>query len=183
MKPLTIAPDVSKQTRERTAKNPGRSHGFRESAATPHLELYQKEDCPYSHRVRSVLSDLGMNFVAHSVPAGNALKHQQLVQAGGKDQVPFLIDHRTGTKLYESDRIESYLRKEYGTEQPNPLYRLAEGLNRRVMTRADRLRWRTKITRERVGGLVGDVRDTVSGSIRLVRSFWQPKRPARKRAA
>lgn len=80
----------------------------------PGIELFQKEECPFSHAVRQKLSDLGLDFIAHSVPDEDSLKHQKLVEAGGKDQVPFLADHKSGVKLYESDAIIAYLDQEYG---------------------------------------------------------------------
>lgn len=82
--------------------------------ALPVLELYQREDCPYSARVRSELSRLGLDFVAHNVAIHDDLKHQELVKASGKDQIPFLVDHRSGTKLGDSDAIVQYLRGKYG---------------------------------------------------------------------
>jgi glutaredoxin len=35
------------------------------------LELWQAEWCPYSHRVRQRLTELGLDFVAHQVAAGD----------------------------------------------------------------------------------------------------------------
>ena len=55
----------------------------------PVLELFQKENCPFSHAVRSKLTRLGLDFVAHSVPDGHPPSSiEQLVRAGGKDQLP-----------------------------------------------------------------------------------------------
>ena len=92
-----------------------KTHRLRAVSGGPTLELFQKEECPFSHTVRQKLSDLGLDFVAHSIPDTQDLKHKELVNAGGKDQVPFLIDHKSGVKLYESEAIVSYLEKEYGT--------------------------------------------------------------------
>lgn len=92
-----------------------KTHRLRAPSGNSGLELFQKEECPFSHVVRQKLSDLGLDYAAHSIPDAQDLKHKELVNAGGKDQVPFLIDHKTGVKLYESEAIVSYLEKEYGT--------------------------------------------------------------------
>jgi len=112
------------------------------TTGTPHIELYQRESSPQCHSVRNRLSTLGLDFVAHSVPAGDDLKHEQLVHAGGKDQVPFLVDHRTGAKLYDSQAINTYLDSEYGREQTgNRVVRLARRFESRIKTRSDQVRW------------------------------------------
>src|SRR2546422_9133153 len=82
--------------------------------ATPHhvLELYDYEGCPYCRKVREVLCELDLDYLAHPV-AHDSARREELVQLGGKMQVPYLIDHNTGTRLYESDEITEYLNETY----------------------------------------------------------------------
>lgn len=83
------------------------------------LELYQAEECPYSEKARAKLSELGVSYVAHNPRTHdgetlNEQTHDQLLQVGGEDQIPFLVDHRRGEELYESEDIVDYLDEHYG---------------------------------------------------------------------
>lgn len=82
------------------------------------LELYQAEDCPYSQTVREALTDLGVSYVCHNPrrhggEVRNEQTHHELVELGGQDQIPFLVDTRRGVTMYESDDIVEYLREHY----------------------------------------------------------------------
>lgn len=85
------------------------------------LELYQAEGCEYSQKVRDKLTDLGLSYVAHNprLPGheGSAIQnrqtHEELKAIGGKDQIPFLVDHTRRETRYESDAIISYLETHY----------------------------------------------------------------------
>lgn len=143
----------------------------------PAIELYQRENCPFSHRVRSRLSDLGLDFIAHTV-ADNDLKHQQLVQAGGKDQIPFMVDHSTGTKLYESSAILAYLDHQYGGEKATQgaFQKLARSVSERIEGRADQIAWVLKRPMDqatRVRRDLGDAVETVRGSWRMLKSAME----------
>jgi glutathione S-transferase len=83
------------------------------------LELYQAEDCPYCEKVRETLMELGVSYVNHNPrTAENDVRNQQvleeMVSLGGKDQVPFLVDHQHGAELYESDDIIDHVEEHYG---------------------------------------------------------------------
>lgn len=86
------------------------------------LELYQTEGCGYSEKVRRKLSELGVSYVIHNPrltaaddkEITNQQVHDELLDIGGKDQVPFLVDHQEGETLYESDEIVRYLEEHYG---------------------------------------------------------------------
>lgn len=83
------------------------------------LELYQAEDCPHSGTVREKLMELGVSYVVHNPRTREgAVRNQQtldeMVSLGGKDQIPFLIDHDHGTELYETDEIVEHLEEQYG---------------------------------------------------------------------
>ncbi len=155
-----------------------------EAPSPAHLELFQKEDCRNSHAVRTALTDLGLDYVAHSVPDGDVQKHELLVQTGGKDQIPFLIDHKTGMKLYESDAIINYLERRYGKPvrnsvlQQKPLGSRISWVLRRPLDRARKLRREVMISWR-------DSVETLRGSTRLLQSSFSTKVqgfPLRRRA-
>lgn len=85
------------------------------------LELYQAESCPHSTNVREKLTDLGLSYVIHNprLPGGqggdvlNEQTHAEMQAVGGEDSIPFLVDHRRGETLYESDEIIQYLESHY----------------------------------------------------------------------
>ncbi|NIB99780.1 glutathione S-transferase N-terminal domain-containing protein [Halobacterium sp. R2-5] len=84
------------------------------------LELYQSEGCPYSAKVREKLSELGVSYVAHNprLPGDqggdvtNEQAHDEL-QAGGNDEIPYLVDTTREEALYGSDDIVDYLDEHY----------------------------------------------------------------------
>ncbi|MFB6129626.1 MAG: glutathione S-transferase N-terminal domain-containing protein [Salinigranum sp.] len=86
------------------------------------LELYQFEGCPHCKKVRTKLSELGVSYVLHNPRLGNSDGHEvtnqrtydELVEMGGEDQVPYLVDSGRGTAMYESDDIVEYLETHYG---------------------------------------------------------------------
>ena len=83
------------------------------------LELYQAEDCPYSATVREKLADLGVSYVAHNPRSHggsvrNEQTHRELMDLGGEDQIPFLLDTDREEALYESEDIVEYLEAHYG---------------------------------------------------------------------
>lgn len=78
------------------------------------LELYEKEACPFCRKVREALSTLDLDAKIHPCPKGGFLFRKQLVERGGKEQVPLLIDPNTSEKMYESDTIVKYLFNKYG---------------------------------------------------------------------
>lgn len=82
------------------------------------LELYQADDCPYCEQVREKLMELGVSYINHTPrTAGNDVRNQQIldemVSIGGKDEIPFLVDHQHGVELYDSEDIIDYLEENY----------------------------------------------------------------------
>ena len=75
--------------------------------------LYQFEGSPYCRKVREALNQL--DLVTHIKNVGKrSPTRPELVELGGKMQVPYLSDPNTGTALYESDAIVAYLHQTYG---------------------------------------------------------------------
>lgn len=77
------------------------------------LELYDFEACPYCRRVREVLTELDLDYVARPVAHGSP-RREELRRLGGKVQAPFLRDPNTDVALYESADIIDYLNRTYG---------------------------------------------------------------------
>jgi glutathione S-transferase len=82
------------------------------------LELYQAERCGYSKNVRETLTDLGVSYVVHNPRSAtgetrNDQTLDQLRTLGGDEQIPFLVDHQRGVRMYESDEIVDYLEDHY----------------------------------------------------------------------
>jgi len=74
------------------------------------LTLYQLEWCPHCHRVRQVMTELGLTCLTVNVPADRD-KRAELVALAGQSSVPVLVD---GDKVYgDSGTIIEYLRATY----------------------------------------------------------------------
>ncbi|ELY1751627.1 glutathione S-transferase N-terminal domain-containing protein, partial [Acinetobacter baumannii] len=94
------------------------------------------EASPYSRVVRSVLSELELPYILHSVakerwqdmgpailrlkpgkyePLKEGKREKLLPVMQGKMQVPYLVDPNTGVKMFESAEIVKYLKKQYGS--------------------------------------------------------------------
>jgi glutaredoxin 3 len=75
-------------------------------------ELYQAEWCPYSRRVRQRFTELGVSFVARSVPAERA-DREELRRRTGSEEIPALV-LEDGTVLNDdADEIIAYLDDRY----------------------------------------------------------------------
>ena len=77
------------------------------------LELYDFEACPYCRKVREVMSELDLEYLAKPCPKGSE-RREEAVALGGQLQFPFLVDPNTGESLYESEDIITYLIETYG---------------------------------------------------------------------
>ena len=74
------------------------------------ITLYQSEWCFYSHRVRQVLTELGLTYTTVNVPAARE-DRVELMAIAGQDTAPVLTD---GDKIFgDSDEIIEYLRATY----------------------------------------------------------------------
>ncbi|MFQ3275491.1 MAG: glutaredoxin 3 [Candidatus Nanohaloarchaea archaeon] len=75
------------------------------------LEVYQFEGCPYCSKVRSKLTELGIDFIARQVDKNDRSRVQEV---SGQTNVPVLVDPNTDTVMPESDDIVEYLEEHYG---------------------------------------------------------------------
>jgi glutaredoxin 3 len=74
------------------------------------IKLYQAEWCPFSHRIRAKLTELGIDYEAVNVSA-SAEKRAELKEITGKSTIPVLAD---GEKVFsDSSEILSYLEEEH----------------------------------------------------------------------
>lgn len=143
-----------------------RAEGRYSQLHLPTLELYQKEDCPRSHRVRRYLTEMGLDFVSHSVPDNIPRKHQEVTQVGGKDQIPLLVDHRTGRKLYEASAIVDYLKDEYGSPRVRNRPRWLKTWRRLVWSPTEEFRWSLRTPLERAGEWATGIADRIPPTTR-----------------
>jgi len=82
------------------------------------IKLYQAEWCPFSHRIRAKLTELGIDYEAVNVSA-SAEKRAKLKEITGNSTIPVLVD---GEKVFsDSSEILSYLEEEHesGHEELN----------------------------------------------------------------
>jgi glutathione S-transferase len=84
------------------------------------MELYQAEWCPHSHRVRQRLTELGLDFVAHQVPA-EPDDRERMRRAVGDDSIPALVDDEH--IVLGDDEILAYLDERYEERLDAPAHR------------------------------------------------------------
>jgi glutaredoxin 3 len=70
------------------------------------IELFQAEWCPYSHRVRQRLTELGVDFVARQVEA-DPDSRAELKKVSGQTSIPALVDG--DVVVTDPDQIVAYL--------------------------------------------------------------------------
>jgi len=78
------------------------------------ITLYIKPTCPFCRRVLPVLDRISADVECKDISENTAWA-AELVEKGGKQQVPYLVDEEKGVSMYESDDIIAHLQKEYGT--------------------------------------------------------------------
>ncbi len=84
------------------------------------MKLYQREDCPFSQKVRTRLTELGLSYMAVGVPRA-AERRTELVRVSGQSKTPVLVDD--GRVVVGSDSILGYLDEHAGLaprEAPPP---------------------------------------------------------------
>lgn len=103
------------------------------------VHLYEFEPCPFSRKVREVLSELDLAYVSH--PCARGSNNRAIVQQrGGKALFPYLVDPSTGAELYESEAIINYLFATYGGVDRSALDRVMAPLNTATSALASGLR-------------------------------------------
>ncbi|MFW0871440.1 MAG: glutaredoxin family protein [Patescibacteria group bacterium] len=77
------------------------------------LIMYTKTGCPFCRKVEDYLNDKGIAYELKDVSTDEALI-DELIELGGKRQVPYLMDTERGVSMYESDDIIQYVQDTYG---------------------------------------------------------------------
>lgn len=75
------------------------------------LILYTRPSCAYSHRVLQAAEPLGLSFEEKDI--GEEENRLELIERGGKQQVPYLVDDERNVEMYESEDIVAYLEEQY----------------------------------------------------------------------
>jgi glutathione S-transferase len=83
-------------------------------AAEKPLELYSAEASPFCRIVREKLCTLELPYRLHNVATGSS-KREAFVARSGKQLIPYLVDPNTGSEMFESADIVSYLERTYAT--------------------------------------------------------------------
>ncbi|KAK7267989.1 hypothetical protein RIF29_20671 [Crotalaria pallida] len=78
------------------------------------IEIYEFESCPFCRKVREIVSILDIDVLFYPCPRNGPNFRPKVVQMGGKQQFPYMVDPNTGISMYESDDIIRYLVGEYG---------------------------------------------------------------------
>jgi glutathione S-transferase len=132
------APERRITTSTLASASRGKNGMFAHASRKPRksLELYSWEGSPYARLVRETLCELEIPYLLHNVgktPGSHAdymppeyraqymhdympgtENRRRMLARAGKVQVPYLIDPNTGVAMFETRRIQEYLRKTYG---------------------------------------------------------------------
>lgn len=74
------------------------------------LTLYYKPTCPFCQKVLSAAEELNVSFELKDISVDDSAA-AELIERGGKRQVPFLVDEDKGVEMYESDDIIVFLKE------------------------------------------------------------------------
>jgi glutaredoxin 3 len=77
------------------------------------MKLYQAEWCPFSHRVRAKLTELGIDYELVNVPASSK-QRRDLEKVAGTTAIPVLVDGQN--VISDSEEALSYLEKKYAAK-------------------------------------------------------------------
>jgi glutaredoxin 3 len=72
--------------------------------------LYYKETCPFCQRVLQMAENLGVEFELKDITESEEIANE-LIERGGKRQVPYLVDTERAVEMYESGDIIEYIRE------------------------------------------------------------------------
>ncbi len=76
------------------------------------LTLYMKETCPFCQRVIQMADNLKVEFDLKDITESEEAL-AELIEKGGKKQIPFLVDSEKEVSMYESNDIIDYIRENY----------------------------------------------------------------------
>ena len=79
------------------------------------LTLYYRPTCPFCQKVISTSDEMGVAFNLKDI--SDEANAAELMEKGGKQQVPFLDDPEQEVQMYESDDIIAYVKENYAEEE------------------------------------------------------------------
>jgi glutathione S-transferase len=82
------------------------------------LTLFYKPSCPFCHRVIDEAETLGIAMNLKDIGADTEAL-DELLEKGGKQMVPFLVDTEHGIEMYESVDIIEHLHKHHTKGKSN----------------------------------------------------------------
>lgn len=82
------------------------------------LTLYCKFTCPFCRQVLAAVQRLDLDVEIKDVSADEE-SLAELIEKGGKKQVPYLVDTDKDVAMYESDDIVKHLQDNYGESTPS----------------------------------------------------------------
>ncbi len=79
------------------------------------LILYTKSSCPFCNRVKDYLQTTNISYDERDVYEREEWM-DELLETGGKRQIPFLVDTEAGVQMYESADIIQYFKDRYASD-------------------------------------------------------------------
>ena len=76
------------------------------------LTLFYKPTCPFCQRVLGEAESMGLQMNLRDISA-DTVARDELIEKGGKQMVPYLVDDERGISMYESGDIVAYLQEHY----------------------------------------------------------------------
>lgn len=77
------------------------------------LTLYVKTGCPFCAKVKNTIAELGIEDKIEERNIADDGVVDELLEKGGQQMVPFLVDAENDVSMYESDDISAYLKEHY----------------------------------------------------------------------
>lgn len=82
------------------------------------LKLYIRTSCSFCTAVHGKLKELNLDFEKLNI--NDEKNKNELIEIGGKQQVPYFVDEEKSMSSYEAKDIINYLEKTYGTGESLP---------------------------------------------------------------
>lgn len=83
------------------------------------IQLYFDRGCPFCQIVLRYLEQQDIPFEPKEINLwSDSPTKRELIELGGKPQVPFLVDPDQGTQMYESRDILDYLQQRHSGSAP-----------------------------------------------------------------
>ena len=76
------------------------------------LTLYYKPTCPFCQKVTALIDEMKLEVEMKDISTNDTFK-EELIEKGGKQQVPYLVDTDKEVAMYESDDIMDFLEINY----------------------------------------------------------------------